>query len=57
VVLQLGGLGEMLTAPYRKKLPSYESFNKSSDLDGLFGTTYVTEMEYETWGMEREEPV
>jgi hypothetical protein len=27
------GLGEVLTTPHRKKLPSYESFDKASDLD------------------------
>jgi hypothetical protein len=31
------GLGEVLTTPHRKKLPCYETFNKASDLDVIFG--------------------
>jgi hypothetical protein len=33
-------LDEVLTTPHLKKLPCYETFDKASDLDGCFGTTY-----------------
>jgi hypothetical protein len=47
MALQLGGLGEVLTTPHRKKLWCYETAYKASDLDRFFGTTPATEKWYE----------
>jgi len=34
-------LGEVLTTPHRKNVPSYEMFTqKTSDMDGYFGAQY-----------------
>jgi len=37
VVLQLGGLGEVLTTPHLKKLACYETGSVAFGLDGSFG--------------------
>jgi hypothetical protein len=34
VVLQIGGLSDVLTTPHHKNLRCYETFNKASDVDG-----------------------
>jgi hypothetical protein len=41
------GLGEGLITPYRKKKTCYEMLHRSSELNGLFGTTSLTENGYE----------